>query len=178
MSEKTLPVTGGCLCGAVRYESVCPPDDVSYCHCRMCQQSCGNPSFLAAFIQKKTFRFTRGEPKYYRSSGFPEFERGFCSECGSPLIFRDLTDSHAIYIGTLDHPDEWPPTLCHSGMESRIPWDTINDELPCWDTGSDPEFNKSRAEYNKLTALLNEGSVTQEELDQQMKILFENGPKT
>lgn len=43
MTEKTIPITGGCLCGAVRYESSEPSVDVSYCHYRMCQKSSGNP---------------------------------------------------------------------------------------------------------------------------------------
>ena len=135
--------TGGCLCGAVRYESEAPPYDVSYCHCRMCQKSSGNPYFLGAFIRAKAFRFTRGEPKFYKSSAWAE--RGFCAECGTPLIFRDGTGSHAVYIGTLDHPEDWPPTLCHSGMESRIPWDTIHDDLPCWNTEDDPDYSAARA---------------------------------
>ena len=52
MSKKTMPITGGCLCGGVRYESENRPVDVSYCHCRMCQQSSGNPYFPGAFIPK------------------------------------------------------------------------------------------------------------------------------
>ena len=135
--------TGGCLCGAVRYESEEPPYDVSYCHCRMCQKSSGNPYFLGALIRAKAFRFTRGEPKFYKSSAWAE--RGFCAECGTPLIFRDGTENYAVYIGTLDHPEDWPPTLCHSGMESRIPWDTIHDDLPCWNTEDDPDYSAARA---------------------------------
>ncbi|MEE8141098.1 MAG: GFA family protein [Alphaproteobacteria bacterium] len=143
MENKTLPVTGGCLCGAVRYQSTEPPKEVSYCHCRQCQKSCGNPYFLSAFLPVKSFNFTKGEPKYYRSSAWAD--RGFCADCGTPLIFRDGTEAHAIYIATLDHPEEWPPTFCHSGMESRIPWDTIHDDLPCWNTEDDPEYNAAKA---------------------------------
>ena len=178
MPEKTMPITGGCLCGAVRYLSTKAPVDVSYCHCRMCQKSSGNPYFLSAFIPKKTFRFTSGEPKYYRSPGFPEAERGFCPECGTPLIFRDLTDAHAKYIATLDHPEDWPPTYCHSGMESRIPWDVIHDDLPCWETENDPEFNQGRGEYERLKTLFSEGALTKVEFDHKLNLLFENGPET
>ena len=143
MGEKTIPVTGGCLCGAVRYESLKPPEQVSYCHCRMCQKSSGNPYFLGAFMAAKAFRFTRGEPKFYRSSAWAE--RGFCAECGTPLLMRDGTATHAVYIGTLDHPEDWPPTFCHSGLESRIPWDSIHDDLPCWNTEDDPEYLAARS---------------------------------
>ena len=143
MTDKTLPITGGCLCGAIRYQSTKPPYEVSYCHCRMCQKSCGSPHFLGAFVYAEGFSFTKGEPKYFRSSDWAE--RGFCVDCGTPLIFRDKTDAHAVYIATLDHPEEWPPTLGHSGMESRIPWDTIHDDLPCWNTEDDPDFINARS---------------------------------
>lgn len=145
MGVKTLPVTGGCLCGAVRYQLTEPPEGGACCHCRMCQKSCGNPYFASAYISVKSFQFTKGEPKYYRSSTY--VERGFCAACGTPLIFRDGTDLHAIYIGTLDHPEEWPPTINHLGMESRIPWDTIHDDLPCWNTEDDPEVIEAKAIY-------------------------------
>ena len=174
MNEKTLPITGGCLCRAVRYESAEAPVDVSYCHCRMCQLSCGNPYFLGAFILKKTFRFTRGEPKFYRSSDWGE--RGFCPECGTPLLMRDLTDTHAIYIATLDHPEEWPPTLCHSGVESRIPWDTIHDDLPQWSTESDPELNASQAALERLSDLLEQGELDEDGFANLKEQLFEKGP--
>jgi hypothetical protein len=171
--KKHIPVTGGCLCGAVRYESTEPPVDVAYCHCRMCQKSCGGPSFLGAFIPKAAFRFTQGEPKFYRSSAC--VERGFCADCGTPLIFRDLTDTHAIYIGTLDHPEDWPPTLCHLGMESHIPWDTIHDELPQWSTDEDPEVNANRSEHEKLSRLLEDGAITEAEFERRREAMFSGG---
>jgi hypothetical protein len=168
--EKHIPVTGGCLCGAVRYESAEPPVDVSHCHCRMCQQSCGGPSFLGAFIPKAAFRFTRGRPKFYKSSAWAE--RGFCADCGTPLMMRDLTDTHAIYIGTLDHPEDWPPTLCHSGMESHIPWDAIHDDLPRWRTDDDPEFVATRSELEKLSRLAEDGAITQAEFERRREAMF------
>ena len=109
----------------------------------MCQKSCGNPYFLGTFIHVDGFSFMKGEPKYFQSSDWAE--RGFCADCGTPLIFRDGTDAHTIYIATLDQPEEWPPTLCHSGMENRIPWDTIHDDLPRWNTEDDPDFIEARS---------------------------------
>ncbi len=178
MPDKTIPITGGCFCGALRYHSSEPPSEVPYCHCRMCQQSSGNPYMLIAIISKKAFQFTQGEPKYFSLPSSPWAERGFCAECGTTVIFRDFTESHGIYIGTLDHPEEWPPTGWHSGVESRIPWDTIHDKLPCWETESDPEFNETREEFEKLSAQLKEGLLTEEAFAQQIKSLFENGPST
>jgi hypothetical protein len=44
MTGKTLPITGSCLCGAVRFEATEPPTWVAHCHCRMCQKAYGQPS--------------------------------------------------------------------------------------------------------------------------------------
>jgi hypothetical protein len=99
-------------------------------------------------IPVKAFRFTRGEPKFYRSSAWAE--RGFCADCGTPLVMRDATETLAIHIGTLDHPEEWPPAQAHLGMESRIPWDSIHDDLPCWNTADDPGYIAGKALISKV----------------------------
>ena len=119
MSDKTMPITGGCLCGAVRFEATEPPTGVGYCHCRMCQKAYGHTSgIFVMFIGAQTgaLRFTKGEPKYYKSSA--ELERAFCSNCGSPLGTRGAKGHRMVMAGTLDHPEEWPPDEAHSGIES------------------------------------------------------------
>jgi hypothetical protein len=142
MADKTMPVTGGCLCGAVRYESSDPPVDVCYCHCRMCQRSSGNAFGMFASFRRDAFRFTRGEPKLYKSSAFAE--RGFCAECGTPLIFRyvtlgPLSEEIAVSLGSLDHPEDASPKS-HWGIESQMPWLAIHDDLPRIRTEEDPDF--------------------------------------
>ena len=121
-------ITGGCLCGAVRYESTKQPHKVGYCHCRMCQRASGAPVAVGVYFHGDTFRFVQGKPKYYRSSA--TVERGFCGKCGSRLIYRILgSDSISVEVGSLDHPGTTPPAY-HIGIESQISWFEINDELP------------------------------------------------
>ncbi len=129
MGEKTMPVTGGCLCGAIRYESTAPPNWVSYCHCRMCQKAYGGLFSLVGEFPGETFRYTQGEPTYYQSSAW--LKRGFCANCGSPVDgwFADDPEP-GILIGTLDHPEDWPPDGRHAGIESKVPWHVITDDLP------------------------------------------------
>ena len=129
MGEKTLPVTGGCLCGAIRYQSTVPPAWVSYCHCRMCQKAYGALFGLFAAFPGEAFRFTRGAPKYYRSSALAR--RGFCPDCGTPVDFcYEDGSALAVLIGTLDHPEEWPADRRHNGIESEVPWHVVDDGLP------------------------------------------------
>lgn len=149
MSEKHLPITGGCLCGAVRFSANRPPTWVGYCHCRMCQRGYGHPSgIFVAFkgTEQAALRFTKGAPTYYQSSAL--LQRGFCSTCGSPLGIRS-PQGHSVMIGTLDHPEDWPPNESHSGIESQIPWDIIHDDLPRWRTDEDPDFLAAKASSEK-----------------------------
>ena len=121
-------IMGGCLCGAVRYESTNQPHKIGYCHCRMCQRASGAPVTVGVYFHVDTFRFVQGKPKYYQSSA--TVERGFCDKCGSRLIYRILgSDSISVEVGSLDHPAATPPGY-HIGIESQISWFEIDDELP------------------------------------------------
>ena len=64
MGEKTMPITGGCLCGAVRYESSEQPSDSNYCHCGGSRGTCLKSSGAPV----TAFRFTPGEPRFYKSA--------------------------------------------------------------------------------------------------------------
>ncbi len=128
MGEKTMPVTGGCLCGAIRYESTEPPNWVKYCHCRICQQAYGGLYAVGLEFPGEAFRYTKGEVTYYQSSSWAK--RGFCANCGSPVDHLYVNDPDPIVcIGTLDHPEDWPPGS-HVGIESKVPWYVISDDLP------------------------------------------------
>ena len=129
IKTKTIPVTGGCLCGAIRYESTAAPVWVSYCHCRTCQRAYGAIFGLFAAFREETFRYMKGQPKYYRSSG--QAKRGFCADCGTPVDFWYGGDPEmGVLIGTLDHPGDWPPDRRHNGIENKVSWFVIHDDLP------------------------------------------------
>jgi len=119
--------TGGCLCGALRYEAAVTESENWYCHCRMCQKATGSAVSTSAIIKKNQLRMLKGTAKFYRSS--TDIERGFCANCGSPMFFRPIgEDWIAILTGTLDDPEVAPPDG-HYGVESRISWLKIVDDL-------------------------------------------------
>ena len=130
-------ITGGCLCNKIKFTAASEPIWISVCHCRMCQKAYGNTSAIFVAFEKGALEFTSGSPKFYHSSDIAK--RGFCSDCGSPLLFSyDTVD--AVFVGTLDDPENWQPNECHLGIESQIPWDIINDSLPQYRTEDDPAF--------------------------------------
>ena len=96
-------ISGGCQCGAVRFttKSLSHP---SICHCRMCQKAFG--SFYAPLATSEKLQWTRGKPKYFKSSD--KVTRGFCSDCGTPLTYN-WGGEIEIAIATLDDPTLSPP---------------------------------------------------------------------
>jgi hypothetical protein len=138
MSEKPGKLTGGCLCGAIRYECMEQPCDVHYCHCRLCQRAFGNVFAVFGSLPTTALAFMRGKPQLYRST--PHAERGFCGACGTPLTFRYLRSGWiAISIGSLDRPDHVRPEM-HWGIESQVPWLALCDGLPRKPIEGDPEY--------------------------------------
>ena len=144
MTDKTMPITGGCMCGAIRYEATEPPHRVGYRHCRKCQKWTGNLFYSLAIFRSAVFRITQGEPRFYNTSDW--VERGFCANCGTQVCDRQVKGSDLVgaAIGSLDHPEDWPPDA-HWGVESQIPWLNIDDDLPRLRTGEDAEFYASMA---------------------------------
>jgi hypothetical protein len=119
--------TGGCLCGALRYEAAVSESENWYCHCRMCQKATGSVVSTSALIKKSQLRMLKGTAKFYQSS--TDIERGFCANCGSPMFFRPIKEDWiSILSGTLDDPEVAPPQG-HYGVESRISWLKIVDDL-------------------------------------------------
>lgn len=93
--------TGGCLCGAVKFEVDTPLRQVTGCHCTMCRKQTGH--FLAfTSVWPENFRLTEARGlKWYRSSDI--LERGFCGECGSAVLFRpESGDKISFSAGALD----------------------------------------------------------------------------
>lgn len=129
MSEVTaLPaLTGGCLCGQVRYEATPSHRDGYYCHCRMCQLAFGNTRAAYLNLRKSEVHWLSA-PAYYTSSKIAR--RGFCSRCGTPLSFEFLDGERMdLSVGSLDDPGALTPTE-HFAVESRIAAWHAQDGLP------------------------------------------------
>jgi len=121
-------LTGGCLCGALRYRAR-NIIRAGYCHCRMCQKASGAPVVAWLMVHAHDYEVTKGKVAAYRSS--PHADREFCSRCGSQLAFRPRDGSGEIDINlaTLDHPEAVAPQY-HIYTISKLPWLHIEDQLP------------------------------------------------
>ena len=126
------PITGGCLCGKVRYEITAEPVGTANCHCRTCQKAVGAPYFAALFVLASALKIT-GDYKEYASlaaSGNTMY-RGFCTECGTSLFGRNsrFTDIRPVSAATLDDPSQFKPEKDIWVCDAQ-PWDVMNPDLP------------------------------------------------
>lgn len=125
----SAPLTGGCLCGATRYEAVGEPFNTAVCHCRTCQRAHAAPMVAFFSVKAADFRLLSGELADYASSDHAV--RRFCPKCGSQLLFDDARYPDEIDIATasLDDPAAVPPAF-HIWASRRIPWVKLDDGLP------------------------------------------------
>jgi hypothetical protein len=126
--------TGGCLCGAVRYEVTGKLRDVVDCHCTQCRRTTGH--FLAATAARRgNFRvITATGLKWYVSS--PEARRGFCSVCGSTLFWEGTGLDHvSIAAGSLDDTSGLR-TVCHIFVADKGAYYELEDGVPQKQDGS------------------------------------------
>jgi hypothetical protein len=87
MAKVSLPLSGGCACGAVRYELSAPPVMIYNCHCKNCQKITGSAFTVAATVFENALTFVKGAPKrtvWNADSGTERFGL-FCGDCGSRI---------------------------------------------------------------------------------------------
>jgi hypothetical protein len=126
--------TGGCLCGAVRYEIKGTVANPCFCHCASCRRATGAPLVPWGTFARDAVRITQGTLSEFRSS--PQVWRGFCTRCGTSLTYRREARAAEIDVtlATLDDPGAITP-LMHVWVAERLPWVTIGDHLPQFPAG-------------------------------------------
>ena len=121
MTRETTPLSGGCLCGAVRYESEKPARKTGICHCGMCRKSTG--SFAAPWVSilLQDVKFTDREPTWFASSDWAQ--RAHCSRCGSQIGYKQNEgDVMYFWVGTADNAELYAPQM-HCDAEYALSWD-------------------------------------------------------
>ena len=116
--------TGGCLCGAVRYELTEEIHDFYHCHCSICRKCQGAVYLTYASVDRSGFHLLAGEESLstYRTS--PALKRRFCRHCGCH-VFGEMGDEISFSVGTLDDgadPGGREGRERHIFWESRCGW--------------------------------------------------------
>ena len=95
MTTITTPFSGGCACGAIRYESTAEPVMMLHCHCRDCQRSSGGPFSSFVIVPTEAFKLLQGSLRFHASPSEAggKTRRGFCPDCGSPIVVKPDSQS-------------------------------------------------------------------------------------
>lgn len=127
-----MNISGGCLCGSVRYTSTAAPITTRVCWCRLCQYIGAGSGTVNACFKTETFSI-QGELGDYRSiadSG-NVMHRRFCPKCGTHLFSEAEARPHLVFVraGTLDDPQVARPAATIWTSEAPD-WACFDERLP------------------------------------------------
>ena len=129
-NDTATTATGGCLCGAVRYEVRGDLRDVVNCHCGQCRRTTGHHGAFAATAADKLVITEQRGLKWYKSSDIAR--RAFCAECGSTLFWEPSHKRHiAIAAGSFDLPTGLK-TTGNIFTEDAGDYYNVDNGLECW----------------------------------------------
>lgn len=115
--------SGGCLCGAIRFEATGPTERPHTCSCEKCRRHSGSLTVAWVEFPSDVVQWTGrgGAPARWRSS--PKSSRTFCPSCGSSLGAIDDAPFIALLLGAFDKPGHkaLAPTT-HSYVSGRPKW--------------------------------------------------------
>jgi hypothetical protein len=135
MPEPSLPLTGGCGCGAVRFEITAPLVAAVYCHCTRCQRRTGAAAAASARLEPGSFAITEGEEHLRAWSPGDGLDKVFCGECGSAVLARkpDTDEVAVVRLGAIDGDPGVRPSA-RQFVAYAAPWEPIPDDgLPRYD---------------------------------------------
>ncbi|NQU28732.1 MAG: GFA family protein [Candidatus Marinimicrobia bacterium] len=131
-------VHGACLCEKIKFEVTLPTKWCAHCHCTLCRRSHG-AAFVTWFgVNTSQFRIIKGENqiKWYFSSA--ESQRGFCTNCGSHILFKSTKwpgETHVSLSNMINPIDRKPAG--HAYFDTHVDWLEFNDGLP---RNNDPDL--------------------------------------
>jgi hypothetical protein len=128
-----MAITGGCHCGAVRYEAEGEALTHALCHCSDCRRSAGAPMVAWTMYALGAVKVTKGVPKIYESS--EHGRRHFCTDCGTGVFYTNaevLPGIIDIQSATYDNPDAVAPQV-HIQVAERVGWMERAHELPTFE---------------------------------------------
>jgi hypothetical protein len=124
-------LTGGCNCGAVRFEVTSPLVSSNYCHCTRCQRRTGTAASANARVAPGSFRVVEGEDRMRAWKPESGAQKWFCGDCGSALFSRSPGDPDqvGVRLGAFDSDPEirpgWRQFVTYAAAWEEIPDDGL-----------------------------------------------------
>ena len=124
------PLTGSCLCGAIRFTLSAPVSELRACHCASCQKASGASGSVNAVVPLSAFKITQGTPKRFdaKADSGRTLHRYFCGDCGSPIYSQRATDHNNMVVvraGLLERKDGMK-IKANIWTRSATPWAHID----------------------------------------------------
>lgn len=131
----TESLTGGCACGAIRFECSHRPLMMFLCHCRDCQRASGSGSVPVTVFAAGSVTITQGEPVYYSTPNLrgAQNKRAFCGRCGSRL-FGAMSDRIIGVTASSFDNSSWFTPAHHIFISQAQDWDCMDAQLPMHET--------------------------------------------
>ena len=128
----TKPYTGGCACGAIRYEVHNKPIAEAHCQCLDCQKRSGTGHGSYLTFAERSDRTVTGKATDWRLAGDSGNEKthSFCPTCGCPVYvtFAAMPDLFAVHASSLDDPDRFTPQMLLYSSRGHA-WDDVDPSI-------------------------------------------------
>ena len=135
------PLTGGCLCGAIRYELATPVETLVACYCSDCRHASGTAASINARVAASAFRIVSGKTRIFAKAADSGrlLHRHFCSDCGSPIYSQHADGPEMVILkaGSLDS-DAGMKIGANIWARSRPQWGMIDISVPTFEAGRPP----------------------------------------
>jgi hypothetical protein len=129
--SQPVEVSGGCLCGAVRFTAHLPSLFCAHCHCSMCRRNHGAAYVTWFGVPRAQLSVERGAGDLVRYASSEHGSRSFCGRCGSSLFCENTQHPERVDIplANVDGPIDRPPQF-HVFFDSGADWVAVGDDLP------------------------------------------------
>jgi hypothetical protein len=122
-------LTGGCLCGGVRFEVETPFEKITACHCTTCKKISGGGGTINGRARTDSIRILEGQELLKTIQPEEGSAKTFCTSCGSNIFGGGWPDweSSSVRLTTLDEPFEGKVDR-HIFVRSLAPWEVLPDD--------------------------------------------------
>jgi hypothetical protein len=158
MAQDEVNLTGGCACGAVRYQIDAEPIFVNNCYCSLCQRQTGSTSVVNAFFESSVIHQLSGNTTRHVLKGGSGSDHVIvrCADCGTALWsqyprFGDM--GAGVRAGTLDDKNAVSPDAAIF-VADKMPWVTLPEDIPLFETYYVPAELIPPHRYGRFQALM------------------------
>lgn len=148
-----MTISGGCNCGAVRYQLSSDPLYTHVCHCKQCQRSSGGAFNVSMVVLVESFSFIDCSPDTHFVSGPTgnKYEAWSCDQCACTIGGRTVEPTKTMVLrpGTLDQANDLQPQA-HIWVSEKQAWVVIPEDIPNFSENYEAESTWPKSSLARL----------------------------